>query len=157
MTENKILTERELHARYEIGNEIFTKKVQIEARVLGDLAINHIIPTAISYQNVLINNVKGLKDLFPSANEYIQLADHQLQTIKEISENIRQIREKVDLMVEARKEANLIVDIPEKAEAYSNKIKPFIEEIRDHIDKLELIVDDEIWPLPKYRELLFIK
>ncbi len=157
LTGHNVLSERELHARYEIRNEIFTKKVQIEARVLGDLALNHIIPTAISYQNVLINNVQGLKELFPNENEYAQLADHQFQTIREISEHIKQIREKVDLMVESRKEANQIADFPERAEVYSKKIKPFIEEIRNHIDKLELIVDDEIWPLPKYRELLFVK
>ncbi len=156
-TVNKILSERELHARYEIRNEIYLKKVQIEARVLGDLAINHIIPTAIAYQNVLLNNVRGLKELFPDKNEYTKLAEHQIDTIKDISDQIRNIRNKVDEMVEARKESNLIVDIIEKAEAYSSKVRPYIEDIRSHIDKLELIVDDEIWPLPKYRELLFVR
>lgn len=157
MTGNKIFTERELEARFDILNEIYMKKVQIEARVLGDLAINHIIPTAILYQNTLLRNVKGLKELFPDENDYQVLANHQLKTIKDISEHIRSIREKVDLMVEARKSANLIHDFPTRAEAYSVNVKPFIESIRDHIDELELIVDDEIWPLPKYRELLFVR
>ncbi len=152
-----VLTNRELHARFEIRNEIYLKKVQIEARVLGDLAINHIVPTVIEYQNVLINNVRGLKELFPEKNEYMALAEPQIQSIKKIGEHIKFIRQNVKELVDKRKEANQIVDISERAEAYSNGIKPYIEEIRYHIDKLELIVDNKMWPLPKYRELLFIR
>ncbi|MBS4000647.1 MAG: glutamine synthetase III [Desulfobulbaceae bacterium] len=152
-----VLSDRELHARFEIRNEIFIKKVQIEARVLADLAINHIIPTVIAYQNVLIDNVKGLKDLFPNDSEFEEMASPQKQTIKRISEHLRNIREKVKEMVDKRKEANQITDIAKRAEAYSKVIKPYIEEIRYNIDKLELIVDNQMWPLPKYRELLFIR
>lgn len=155
LTKNKILTLRELEARYEIRNEIFLKKVQIEARVLGDLAINHIIPTAIAYQNILISNVKGLKELFPK--EYEKLANHQLNLLQEISEHIHEIRKQVDEMIEYRKEANLVEDIVERAHLYAKNVRPYIEDIRYHIDKLEMIVDDEMWPLPKYREMLFIR
>jgi glutamine synthetase len=156
LSENNVLTERELHARYEIRNEIYIKKVQIESRVIGDLAINHIVPTALAYQNVLISNVKGLKELF-SDDEYQLLATPQLQTIKKIAEHLRQIREQVKEMVDVRKQVNAIADIGEKAHAYSRQIRPYLVEIRYHIDKLELIVDNEMWPLPKYRELLFIR
>jgi glutamine synthetase len=155
LTGNGILTKRELEARYEIRNEIFVKKVQIEARVLGDLAINHIIPTAIGYQNTLISNVKGLKELFPENWE--ELADHQYSLIKEISDHIHSISHLVNEMIENRKQANQIENIVQKANAYNEKVKPYIEEIRYHIDKLEMIVDDEMWPLPKYREMLFIR
>lgn len=155
--DNNVLSERELEARFEISNEIFVKKVQIEARVLGDLAINHIIPTAIAYQNVIINNVRGLKELFSNQKEYLSMADHQLDTLKKMSDHLKSIREEVKLMDETRKELNLINEIPERAQEYSAKVKPFLEEIRFHIDKLELIVDDEMWPLPKYRELLFVR
>ena len=155
LTKNKVLTLRELEARYEIRNEIFLKKVQIEARVLGDLAINHIIPTAIAYQNILISNVKGLKELFPK--EYEKLANHQLNLLHEISEHIHEIRKQVDEMIEYRKEANLVEDVVERAHLYAKNVRPYIEDIRYHIDKLEMIVDDEMWPLPKYREMLFIR
>jgi len=155
LTGNGILSKRELEARYEIRNEIFVKKVQIEARVLGDLAINHIIPTAIAYQNTLISNVKGLKELYP--NEWEKLADHQHALILEISEHIHAISHQVNEMIEHRKEANQVEDIVEKAHLYGKNVKPFIESIRTHIDKLEMIVDDEMWPLPKYREMLFIR
>ncbi len=155
--DNNVLSERELEARYDIRNEIFVKKVQIEARILGDLAINHIIPTAIAYQNVIIANVKGLKELFTDEKEFTSLAEHQLQTIRMMAEHIDTIRVQVKRMDETRKELNLINEFPERAQKYSVRVKPFLEEIRDHIDKLELIVDDEMWPLPKYRELLFVR
>lgn len=155
LTSNLVLSKRELEARFEIRNEIFLKKVQIEARVLGDLAINHIIPTAITYQNILISNVKGLKELFP--NEYEKLANHQLNLLQEISEHIHEIRKLVDEMIEFRKEANLVEDVVERAQLYSKNVHPYIEDIRYRIDKLEMIVDDEMWPLPKYREILFIR
>lgn len=157
MTENKILTERELDARYDIRNEIFVKKVQIEARVLGDLSLNHIVPTAIAYQNVLITNVKGLKDIFTDEKEFYSMAENQIETLKRLSEHIKAVRELVPLMDETRKELNLIEEFPKRAQEYAKRVKPFLEEIRTHIDKLELIVDDEMWPLPKYRELLFVR
>jgi glutamine synthetase len=157
LSENKVLTERELHARYEIRNEIYIKKVQIESRVIGDLAINHIVPTALAYQNVLINNVKGIKELFSDDEECLSMAAPQLQTIKKIADHLRQIREKVKEMVDERKQVNTIQDIGQRAHAYSQQIKPYLDEIRYHIDKLELIVDNEMWPLPKYRELLFTR
>lgn len=152
-----VLTPRELHARYEIRNEIFIKKVQIEARVLSDLAINHIVPTVIAYQNVLIANVKGIKELFPDENDYRNLAGTQLLSIRKISGHIKEIREQVKDLVENRKEINQVEDISKRAELYSSTIKPYLEEIRFHIDKLELIVDNQMWPLPKYRELMFIR
>jgi glutamine synthetase len=157
LANNKVLSERELEARYDILNEIFVKKVQIEARILGDLAINHIIPTAIAYQNVIITNVKGLKDLFPDEKEFNSMAENQIETLKIISEHIKAVRELVPLMDETRKELNLIDEFPKRAQEYSIKVKPYLEDIRNHIDKLELIVDDEMWPLPKYRELLFVR
>lgn len=153
--ENGVLTERELIARKNIRLETFTKKIQIESRVLGDLANNHIIPTAISYQNVLIENVSGMKNLL-NTGEFNRQAGLQLDTLKEISNHISSIKEKSEKMRLARKAANKIEDIEKQSEAYSKKVKPFLEDIRSHIDKLELIVDDEIWTMPKYRELLFI-
>ena len=154
--DNGIFTERELEARFEIKNEIYLKKLQIESRVLGDLALNHIIPTAITYQNTLINNVQGLKDILPDV--YAEVGEVQLKAIKEISSHIKEIRTLVDDMTEARKVANnMIGGEVERAEAYTQTVLPYLDKIRYHIDKLELLVDDEIWPLPKYRELLFFK
>lgn len=153
---NGIFTERELEARYEIKNEIYLKKLQIESRILGDLALNHIIPTAINYQNTLIMNVKGLKDIFPQ--QYMDNCEIQLKAITEISDRIKEIRTLVDDMTKSRKVANnTIPHIVERATAYAQTVLPYLDRIRYHIDKLELIVDDEIWPLPKYRELLFFK
>lgn len=154
--ETGVLSERELWARYEIKNETYTKKLQIESRVLGDLAINHIIPIAIHYQSRLIENVKGLKDLLPT-DEFEDVANVQLQTIRKISRHIKEIRTYVVDMVETRKNANQIEDEIAKAQEYSSKVKPYLHEIRYHIDKLELVVDDEMWPLPKYREMLFAR
>jgi len=156
LEELEILTERELDARYEIRLETYTKKIQIEARVLGDLAINHIVPTVIKYQNRLIENVKGLKEILPTS-EFGDAASHQLNAIKRISKHKALIQEMVDEMVDERKKANKVDDIREKASAYSTEVKPFLERIRYHIDKLELIVDDDLWPLPKYRELLYAR
>ena len=154
--DNGIFSERELYARYEIKNETFLKKLQIESRVLGDLALNHIIPTAITYQNTLINNVQGLKDILPDV--YAEVGEIQLKAIKEISYHIKEIRTMVDDMTESRKYANNNVSNEvERAEVYSQTVAPCLDKIRYHIDKLELLVDDEIWTLPKYRELLFFK
>jgi glutamine synthetase len=147
---------RELNARYDIRLEMFTKKIQIESRVLGDLAVNHIIPTVIKYQNRLIENVKGLKDILP-ASEFADAASYQLNAIRRISKHKALILEMVDEMVNARKEANKIEDVRLLADEYNTKVKHFLDEIRYHIDKLELIVDDDLWPLPKYRELLFAR
>jgi len=151
-----IFTEKELESRCEVEYEKFTKKVQIEARVLGDLALNHIVPTAIRYMNTLLGNVKGLKEVF-SETEYEQMAAADKELITNISEHISIIKNKTNLMIEERKKANVIGDSYKKAIMYEKKVKPYLEEIRYHIDKLELIVDDEIWPLPKYRELLFTR
>lgn len=151
-----VLSERELEARYDIRLETFTKKIQIEARVLGDLAVNHIIPTVIKYQNRLIENVKGLKEILPSS-EFGDAANYQLNSIKRISKHKALIQEMLDELLEERKKANKIENIRSKAKAYSEKVKPYLENIRYHIDKLELIVDDDLWPLPKYRELLYAR
>lgn len=154
--EHNILTEREVRARYEIKLENYVRKVQIESRVMGDLAINHIIPIAIRYQNQLIDNVKGLKEVLDNKT-YMALSKNQLDTIREISEHIAVIREQVNKMVDTRKEVNRIENIEDLAIAYQSRIIPFFDEIRYHADKLELMVDNELWPLPKYRELLFIR
>ena len=151
-----ILSEREIHGRTEVKLEIFTKKIQIEARVLGDIVLNHIVPIAIDYQTSLLINVKGLKDLY-SEKEFKLLAGARLELIKEISEHISYIKAKVKEMIEERKIANRIEDTRLKAEAYSVKVKPYLDDIRYHVDKLELIVDNEKWPLAKYRELLFTR
>jgi len=151
-----VFSEKELESRVEVEYEKFTKKVQIEARILGDLAINHIVPTGIKYMTSLIENVKGLKEVF-SNSEFEKLAGARKESIITISDHISSIKKLVNEMIEERKKANVIEDNYKKALAYEKKVKPYLEEIRSHIDKLELIVDDEIWPLPKYRELLFTR
>ncbi len=149
-----IMGEKELEARVEIELEKYMKKIQIESRVLGDIAINHIIPIAVKYQSKLIQNVQGLKDIF-GGTELEKVAGNRKALIVEISGRIDKIQAKVDAMVEARKACNAIDHADKKAFAYEAKVVPFFEEIRYEIDKLELIVDNEMWPLPKYRELLF--
>jgi len=151
-----ILTEREQHARYDIYLETYTKKIQIESRVMADLAMSHIIPTAIKYQSSLIENVKGLKDIM-NDSDFKKAGHIQLGMILEISEHINIIKTKVDEMIEARKKANVITDAKKQAIDYCDKVKCYFEVIRYHVDKLELLIDDESWPLPKYRELLFTK
>ena len=151
-----VMTRKELEARNEVKWETYTKKIQIEARVLGDLAMNHIIPTATRYQTSLIDNVYKMKDLFP-ADKASALSSRNLEIIEDIANRTNFIKKKVDEMVEARKVANKIESEREKAIAYHDKIVPMLEAIRYHIDKLELVVDDQIWTLPKYRELLFIR
>ena len=151
-----VMTQKELEARNEVKWETYTKKIQIEARVLGDLVMNHIVPVAIEYQSKLIDNVYKMKGLFP-AEEAEKLSAENLAIIKKISVHTSYIKEHVDAMVEARKVANKIADEREKAVAYHDTIAPMLEQIRYHIDKLELIVDDQMWTLPKYRELLFIR
>ena len=151
-----VMTKVELEARNEVKWETYTKKIQIEARVLGDLTMNHIVPVAIKYQSKLIDNVYKMRALF-SAEDADRLSAENLAIIKEISERTAYIKEHVDAMVEARKVANKIEGERAKAVAYHDTIAPMLEQIRYHIDKLELIVDDQMWTLPKYRELLFIR
>lgn len=151
-----VLTKREVLARYEIDLENYIKKIQIESRIIGDLSHNHIIPTAIRYQNMLVENVKGLKEVL-DIKTFVKLSNSQMQNIKEISEHISIVRQLVSEMIEKRKIANKVDSTVEKARQYNEDVLPFFEKIRYHVDKLELLVDDELWPLPKYRELLFIK
>ena len=135
--------------------EEYTKKIQIEGRVLGDIARNHVIPTAIRYQNTLIENVRGLKEIF--GKDFESIAKEQIFLIKAISNHIEGINSNVAAMIDARKKANTITGAQEMAEAYCDKVKPYFDVIRSHADKLELLVDDEMWTLTKYRELLFTK
>ena len=152
----EVLSEKELEGRTAVEYEKFVMKVQIEARVLGDLAINHIVPTAVNYQTTLLTNVKSIKEVF-GEEEFEQLAHARKELIREIGGHISAIKAKVKEMVEARKVANVIEDNVEKAKVYDKTVRPYLEDIRYHIDKLELTVDNELWPLPKYRELLFVK
>jgi len=154
--ENNVLTRRELEARYEIQLETYLRKVQIESRVIGDLAMNHIIPIAIRYQNQLIENVMGLKEVLDSKT-FQSLSKTQTDTIREISGHIIDIKNMVQSMVETRKEINKYDLMEQKAIEYRERVFPFFEKIKYEVDKLELLIDDEMWPLPKYRELLFIK
>lgn len=151
-----VMTRKELEARNEVKWETYTKKIQIEARVLGDLVMNHVVPVAIEYQSKLIDNVYKMKQIFPT-EEAEKLSAENMAIIRKIAEHTSYIKEHVDTMVEARKVANKIVDERAKAIAYHDRIAPMLEQIRYHIDKLELIVDDQMWTLPKYRELLFIR
>jgi glutamine synthetase len=151
-----VLNQSELHGRVEVEYEKFIMKIQIEARVLGDLAINHIVPTAVEYQTTLLENVKNIKEVFP-ADEFEKLAGARLDLIREIGGHISAIKAKRKEMIEARKRANVIEEVIEKAKAYDETVRPYLSDIRYHIDKLELIVDNELWPLPKYRELLFVR
>ena len=151
-----IFNETELASRLEVELEKFTMKVQIESRVLGDLAINHIVPTAVSYQNRLLENLRGLRETF-SPEEYEILSADRKELIREISHRVTAIKMQVRQMTEARKVANHMDNYKDKAFAYEETVRSYLESIRDHIDHLEMEVDDEIWPLPKYRELLFTK
>ena len=150
-----IMNKIEIEARHEIEVEEYAMHIQIEARVLGDIARNHVIPTAIKYQNILIENVQGIKDIY--GKEFKKLAKEQMNLIEAISSHIENINGGITDMINARKKANKIEDSEKRAIAYCDKIRPYFEEIRYHCDKLELLVDDEIWPLTKYRELLFTR
>ncbi|PZD79646.1 glutamine synthetase III [Mesonia sp. K7] len=150
-----IMNKVEVLARHEIAVEEYAMRIQIEGRVLGDIARNHVIPTAIKYQNILIKNVKGLKEIFGA--EFKKYAQEQLSLIEQISTHIEKINSGITDMIEERKKANKIMDSEKRAFAYCDNVKPYFEVIRYHCDKLELLVDDEIWPLTKYRELLFTK
>ncbi len=155
-TDMNVLSRAELEARLEIKQETYTKKIQIEARVLGDICLNHIIPVATRYQSQLLTNVQQLKGIFP-ADTVERMSANNISLIQQISEHSSFITEHVNQLVEARKVANRIQSEREKAIAYHDTVAPLLESIRYHIDKLELIVDDELWPLPKYREMLFIQ
>ena len=149
-----VMTKKELEARNEVKWETYTKKIQIEARVLGDLSINHIIPVATRYQSVLLDNICKMKTVFDE-KKAAELSKEDLSIIEEIATHIAAIKKNVDDMVEARKVANKIEDAREKAIAYHDNVLSYFDIIRYHVDKLELVVDDQMWPLPKYRELLF--
>ncbi|MDC7995807.1 glutamine synthetase III family protein [Altibacter sp. HG106] len=151
----EIMTKVEIEARHEIQVDEYAMRIQIEGRVLGDVARNHVIPTAIRYQNLLIENVQGLKSIY--GNDFKKVAGEQMQLIESISDHIAHINQGITDMIEARKKANKIDNSEKRAFEYCNKVKPYFEEIRYHCDKLELLVDDEIWPLTKYRELLFTR
>ncbi len=151
-----VLSEAELEARTEIKEETYTKKIQIEARIFGDLCLNHIIPVATRYQSQLIDNVHKLMDIFP-AEQAKQMSANNVHLIESISEHSQFITENVEKLVDARRVANRIESEREKAIAYHDTVAPLLETIRYHVDKLELIVDDEMWPMPKYREMLFIR
>ena len=151
-----VLSRKELAARNEVKWEMYTKKIQIESRVLGDLAVNHVIPAAVRYQSLLLDNVYKIKELF-SAEKSERIASQNLASIESISDHISAVKSGVDAMVDARRSANKITSEREKAIAYHDTVAPKMEEIRYHIDKLELMVDNEIWTLPKYREMLFIR
>lgn len=147
-----VLTEREIHARYEIELENYIKKIQIESRVIGDLAMNHVVSTSVKYQTRLVQTAKSLKEM-----ELHKEAEPVINIIKEISERVAEIMKLVDEMTESRKKANNIDDLEERAKLYGGEIKDYFDKIRYHVDKLELIIDDEDWPLVKYREMLYIR
>ena len=150
-----VMSKVETQARYEIEMEAYIKHIQIESRVLGDVSRNHIVPTAVKYQNILIENVKGLKEIFEE--KYNAVSKEQINLIEEISNHIEGINVNVTKMVGERKKANVIDDLEKKAHNYCFKVKPLLDDIRYHCDKLELLVDDELWPLTKYREMLFTR
>ncbi|HCC95101.1 MAG TPA: glutamine synthetase type III, partial [Flavobacteriaceae bacterium] len=154
-SELNVMNNTEVEARYEIELEDYIKKIQIEGRVLGDIVRNHIIPTAFKYQNILIKNIKGFKDIF--GDDYEEYAGEQLIILKKISMHVNELNAKLHLMMDARKEANVVESLEERAHAYCDKVKPYYDEIRYHADKLELMVDNEFWVLTKYRELLFTR
>ena len=152
----KVMNRKELEARNEVKWEMYVKTVQIEARVLGDLAMNHIIPVSTHYQSQLIKNVQGMKDVF-SPDKADRLSSRNMKLIEEIAERTEKIEQFVDDLTEARRVANRIENIHQRAIAYHDTVCPHMEAIRTEIDKLELIVEDGLWTLPKYRELLFIR
>ena len=148
-----VLARNEVEARFEILNETYVKKLQIEARVMGDMCLNHVIPAAVRYQNVLIENVKGVKDIFGA--DYMTYCSSEIETLKKISILMNNVSADVEALVEARKKANRIEDIAQRAKVYSREVKDMMDKVRESADDLEMLIDDEMWPLPKYRELLF--
>ena len=148
-----VLAPNEVEARFEILNETYVKKLQIEARVMGDMCLNHVIPAAVKYQNILIENVKGVKDIF--GEDFMTYCSSEVAALKKISMYINDVSSYVEALVEARKKANRIDDIAERAKVYSHEVKDMMDKVRESADQLEMLIDDEMWPLPKYRELLF--
>jgi glutamine synthetase len=148
-----VLAPNEVEARFEILNETYVKKLQIEARIIGDICLNHVIPAAVRYQNVLIENVKGMKEVF--GPEYLSYCAAEVETLKKISTFINNVSQDVESLVEARKVANRVENIAQRAKMYSHQVKDMMDKVRLSADNLEMLIDDEVWPLPKYRELLF--
>ena len=148
-----VLAPNEVQARFEILNETYVKKLQIEARIIGDMCLNHVIPAAVKYQNVLIENVNGIKEIFGKG--YLEFCSAEIETLKKISTYINSISIHVEQLVEARKKANRVEDMAERAKMYSHEVKDMMDKVRENADKLEMLIDDEMWTLPKYRELLF--
>ena len=148
-----VLAPNEVEARFGILNETYVKKLQIEARILGDMCLNHVIPAAVKYQNILIENISGMKNIF--GEEYVSLCQSEIRTLREISLYINNVSSDVHSLVEARKKANRVEDIALRAKMYSKDVKSMMEKVRISADNLEMLIDDEVWPLPKYRELLF--
>ena len=151
----EVMSETEVRARQEVELDTYILSVQIEGRMYDQLIYNHVMPATIDYQNKLIENVLGMKDIYGPA--YKKLSAGQLTIIEAIAEHLMVLKKKVDLMIDARKKANQLTDSHKKAAAYCNDVKPYFDEIRKHCDKLEQLVDNRIWPLTKYQELLFIK
>ncbi len=152
-----VMHAHELEARNEIKWETYFKKIQIESRVLGDLCMNHIIPVATKYQSLLADNIHKLRLAFTDPAKVESLTAYNVDLVEKINKRTDFIARQVEAMVETRKEVNRIRNIRELAIAYHDRVAPFLDAIRSHIDSLELIVEDELWPLPKYRELLFIR
>ena len=148
-----VLAPNEVEARFEILNETYVKKLQIEARIIGDMCLNHVIPAAVKYQNVLIENVNGIKEIFGKG--YLEFCSAEIETLKKISTYINSISIYVEQLVEARKKANRVEDMAERAKMYSLEVMDMMDKVRENADKLEMLIDDEMWTLPKYRELLF--
>ena len=148
-----VLAPNEVEARFEILNETYVKKLQIEARIIGDMCLNHVIPAAVKYQNVLIENVNGIKEIFGKG--YLEFCSAEIETLKKISTYINSISIYVEQLVVARKKANRVEDMAERAKMYSLEVKDMMDKVRENADKLEMLIDDEMWTLPKYRELLF--
>ena len=148
-----VLAPNEVEARFGILNETYVKKLQIEARILGDICLNHVIPAAVKYQNILIENIRGIKDIF--GDTYTDLCSAEIETLRKISRYINSVSHDVEALVESRKKANKIDDIAERAKVYSHEVKGMMDKVRLSADNLEMLIDDEMWPLPKYRELLF--
>jgi glutamine synthetase len=157
----KVMNRKELEARNEVKWEMYVKTVQIEARVLGDLSMNHIIPVATHYQSKLIKNVQGIKEIFSSSlfntEKAERLSARNMKLIEEIAERTEKIEQLVEELTDARRVANRIQDIHQRAISYHDTVCPHMESIRRETDKLEMIVEDGLWTLPKYRELLFIR
>ena len=148
-----VLAPNEVQARFEILNETYVKKLQIEARIIGDMCLNHVIPAAVKYQNVLIENVNGIREIFGKG--YLEFCSAEIESLKKISKYINSISVYVERLVDARKKANKVEDMAERAKMYSHEVKDMMDIVRENADKLEMLIDDEMWTLPKYRELLF--